>query len=237
MTGIALAWRRHHRLVVARPGKGRRALVAGLAAYRRRDMRRRFTQRRRTVMARRTAVHDSRVIKCGPGKRRGGLVTTLARSAGRHVVRRLAHDPGIGAAMTGRAARRNPLVVHRRPRSEGRRTLMTSLAPQRRRDMCCWLTQRRGPVMTGCAARRDPRVVKRGPDKRRGGLVATFARSTGRHVRRRFGLHPGIGAAMTGRAARRNPLVVHRRPRSEGRRTLMTGLTPQCRRNMRRRLT
>ena len=92
-------------------------------------MRRRFAQRRGAVMTGRTAGHDSRVIKCGPEKRCGGLVTTLAGSAGRNMIRWLAHDPGIAAAMTGRAARHNPLVIHRCPRPKGRRALMARLAP------------------------------------------------------------------------------------------------------------
>ena len=84
----------------------------------------------------------------------------------------------------------------------------------------------------GCAAMasrtagRDPRMIKCGPEKRRGGLVTTLAGNAGGHVRRRFGLHPGVGAAMTGHATRHNPLVIHRRPRPKGRRALMARLAP-----------
>jgi hypothetical protein len=96
---------------------------------------RRFAQRRRPVMASRTTSHDPRMIKCGPGKRRGGLVTALTGSAGRHVRRRFRLHPGVAPAMAGRAADRDPLVVHRRPRPKGRRAFMARLAPQRRRNM------------------------------------------------------------------------------------------------------
>ena len=75
------------------------------------------------------ARRDPLVIKCSPGKRRGGLVTTLTGGAGHDVRRRFGHDPGVGAAMTGRAAGHDPLVVHRRPRAEGHRALMARLAP------------------------------------------------------------------------------------------------------------
>ena len=83
-------------------------------------------------MARRTAGRDPRVIKRDPGKRRGGLVTVLTGGAGRNVRRRFAHDPGVAAAMTGRAPARDPLVVHRRPRSKGHPRRMARLAPKRR---------------------------------------------------------------------------------------------------------
>jgi hypothetical protein len=129
MTGVALSWRCYHRGVVPRPGEGRCALVAGLAPYRRRDVVCRLTLRCRPVMASRTASHDPCVIKYGPGKRRGGLVTTLTGSTGHDVVRRFAHDPGVAPAMTGRAAGRDPLVIHRRPRPKGRRRFMAGLAP------------------------------------------------------------------------------------------------------------
>jgi hypothetical protein len=80
--------------------------------------------------------------------------------------------------------------------------------------------------MTARTAGRDPRVIKCGPEKRRSGLVTTLAGSAGGHVRRRFGLHPGVGATMTGHAAGRDPLVIHRRPRPKGRRALMARLAP-----------
>ena len=92
-------------------------------------MRRRFAQRRGTDMTGRTAGHDSRVTKCGPEKRCGGLVTTLAGSAGGHVRRRFGLHPGVGAAMTGHATGRDPRVIHRRPRPKSRRALMARLAP------------------------------------------------------------------------------------------------------------
>ena len=80
-------------------------------------------------MTGRTAGHDPRVTKDGPGKRRGGLVTTLTGGAGHDVRRRFGHDPGVGAAMTGRAAGHDPLVIHRCPWPKGHRALMARLAP------------------------------------------------------------------------------------------------------------
>jgi hypothetical protein len=46
-----------------------------------------------------------------PAERRRGLVTRLASRGGREVVRRLAHHPGIAAAMAGRATRDYSRVV------------------------------------------------------------------------------------------------------------------------------
>ena len=73
-----------------------------------------------------------------PAEGRRGLVTGLAPACGREVIRRLAHHPGISAAMTGRTTGHDPGVIHRCPRPKGSRGLVTGLAPQRR-----WYVSRR----------------------------------------------------------------------------------------------
>ena len=132
-------------------------------------------------MARRTAGRDSRVIKCGPGKRCRGLVTALTGGAGGNMRRRFAHDPGIGAAMTGRAAGHDPLVVHRRPWPKRRRRSMARLAPQRRGNVPHRFAHDTGgcAAMTGRAARCDPRVIipaTTGEEPRGPHLMTTIAR-------------------------------------------------------------
>jgi hypothetical protein len=108
--------------------KGCRRFMAGLAPQRGWNVRCRFAQGRRPVMASRTAGRDPRVIKRSPGKRRGGFVTALTGSAGCDVCRRFGPDSGEAAAMTGHAAGRDPLVVHRRSRPKGCRRFMAGLA-------------------------------------------------------------------------------------------------------------
>ena len=186
MTGCAAPCHHHPAMDHPRPAEGRRGLVARLAGACSREVGRRFAQRRCTVMTAHATRHDPGVIKRGPHKRRGGLVTTLAGRRGRNVGRRLAYDSGISAAMTGRTTGRDPRVIHRGARPEGRRRFVARLAPERG-----WEVGRRfahnprsSAAMTGRATRRDPRVTKHGPHKRRRGLVTTLARRRGRDVAR-----------------------------------------------------
>ncbi len=150
-------------------------------------------------------------------------MTCLARGGGWEVIRRLAHDPRVPAAMTSRAAGRDPGVIHRRSRPEGRRRLVARFAALRGWEMGRRFAQCRRPVMTSHTAGRDPRVIERGPGKRRCGLVTILARSGGCDVIRRLAHDPRVPAAMTSRAAGRDPGVIHRRSRPEGRRRLMAG--------------
>ena len=100
------------------------------------------------------------MVICGnPRKRYCGLVTILTWSGRRDVVGRFAHDPGVPAAMAARTAGRDPRVIHRRSRPEGRRRLMAGFAALRGWEVGRWFAQRRRAVMTGYAASRDPRVV------------------------------------------------------------------------------
>jgi len=153
----------------------------------------------------------------------------LAGRGGRDVGRRFAHDSGISAAMTGRTTGRDPRVIHRSARPEGRRRFVARLAPERG-----WEVGRRfahnprsSAAMTGRATRRDPRVTKRGPRKRGGGLMARLTGRRGRDVGRRFGHDSGISAAMTGRTTGRDPRVIHRGARPEGRRRFVARLAPE----------
>src|SRR5512147_2688871 len=113
-------------LVAHRPcRKGRRALMAGLARGSGWDMPRCWFAHDPggcTIMTTRgrTTARDACVIKCGPGKRRGGLVTALTGSGSYNVRCGFGHDTAIATAMTGHAAGRDPLMIHRRPRPKGR---------------------------------------------------------------------------------------------------------------------
>jgi hypothetical protein len=109
MTGVALPWRRHHRTVVSRSGKGRCRFVTSLASRGDRDVVRRFAQRRRPVMARGTARHDPRVVEHSPGKRRRGLMARLAGLRRRDVRGGLASRRR--PVMARGTARRDPCVI------------------------------------------------------------------------------------------------------------------------------
>jgi hypothetical protein len=123
-----------------------------------------------------------------PAESRRGLVTGLAGRGGRDVIRRLAHHPGISAAMTGRTARHYSRVVICGPCKRGR-GLVTGLAPA-----CGWEVVRRlthysgiSAAMTGRTAGHDPGVIHRGArPKGRRGLMARLAPERGGNVSRRF---------------------------------------------------
>ena len=96
-------------------------------------------------MTARAAARDPRVIIRGPHERGRGLMTVLARGARRDVIRRFrydAPDPAHAHCMTGRAAGRDPGVIHHGPRERGR-GLVARLAPQRRWYVSRRLAQRR----------------------------------------------------------------------------------------------
>jgi hypothetical protein len=186
MTGVALPWRRHHRTVVSRSGKGRCRFVTSLASRGDRDVVRRFAQRRRPVMARGTARRDPCVAELRPGKRRRGLMARLAGLRRRDVRGGLASRRR--PVMARRTARRDPCVAELRP-GKRRRGLMARLAGLRRRDVRGGLASRRRPVMARRAARRDPCVIISVGHKhpiRRAHFVAGIARSRCRHVPSRF---------------------------------------------------
>jgi hypothetical protein len=173
-------------------------------------MSRRLAQRRGPVMTGRAARRNSRVIHRGPRKRGRGLVTGLAGEARRDVIRRSRHDApdeALARRMTGRAAGRDPRVIHHGPRKRGR-GLVTGLAGWERRggrrDVGPGLAQRRGTVMTGRAARRDPRVIVSAGRKNpvTPHLVATITRCGSHQVGRR--LSTGLDPVMTGRAGARH---------------------------------
>ena len=194
MTGRAAG--RNPGVIHRRPRpKGCRRLVAGFAAERSGNMRRRFAQRRRAVMTAHATGHDPGVIKRRPRKRRRGLVTILARSGGRHVVRWLAYDPGVPAAMTQHAVGRNPGAIDRRSRPKGRRRLMAGFAAEGGWNVGCRFAQRRRAVMTGHATSHDPCMVICGnPRKRYCGLVTILTWSGRRDVVGRFAHDPRIPA-------------------------------------------
>ena len=163
---------------------------------------RRLAQRRGPVMAARAVGRIPRMIKRGhPRRKRGrGLVTVLAREARRDVIRRFRHDapdPAHARRMAARAARRDPRVIHHRPRKRGR-GLVAGLAGRSGREVVRRLAQRRGPVMTGRAAGRDPRVIIRAGCENPVAphLVATITRCGSHHVGRR--LSTGLDPVMTG---------------------------------------
>jgi hypothetical protein len=158
------------------------------------------------------------------------------------MVVRSGHDPPYPVhtpLMTGIAAPwpHHPAMDHPRP-AEGRRGLVTGLAPACGREVIRRLAHHPGisAAMTGRAARHYSRMVILGPRKRRGGLVTGLAPACGREVVRRLAHHPGISAAMTGRTTGHDPGVIHRCPRPKGSRGLVTGLAPQRRWYVSRRL-
>ena len=206
MTGRAAG--RDPRVIHRGPRKRGRGLVTGLAGRGGREVVRRLAQRRGPVMTARAVGRIPRVIKRGhPRRKRGhGFMTVLTRKARRDVSRRLRHnppDPALARRMTGRAARRDPRVIHHGPRKRGR-GLVTGLAGWERRggrrDVGRRLAQRRGTVMTGRAARRDPRVIVSAGRKNpvTPHLVATITRCGSHQVGRR--LSTGLDPVMTGRA-------------------------------------
>jgi len=180
--------------------KGSRRAVTRLAPQRRWYMSRRLAQRRGSVMTSRAAGRDPRVIKRGPRECGRGLVTVLAREARRDVIRRFRHDapdPAHARRMAARAARRDPRVIHHRPRKRGR-GLVARLAGRSGREVVRRLAQRRGTVMTARAAGRDPRVIVRAGCENPVAphLVATITRCGSHHVGRR--LSTGLDPVMTG---------------------------------------
>ena len=91
------------------------------------------------------AGRDPRVIVRGPHECGRGLMTVLAGGARRDVIHRFRHDapdPTHARRMTGRAARRDPRVVHHGPRKRGR-GLVTGLAGRGGREVVRRLAQRR----------------------------------------------------------------------------------------------
>jgi hypothetical protein len=109
MAGVALPWRGHHRTVVSRSGKGRCGLVTGLASRGDRDVVRWFAQRRRAVVAGRTASRNARVVELCSRKRRRRLMAGLAGLRRRDVTCRFAQRRR--AVVAGRTATHDPRVV------------------------------------------------------------------------------------------------------------------------------
>ena len=174
--------------------------MAGRAVLRGWNMRRRFAQRRGAVMTGRAAARDPGVIKYGPRKRCGGLVTVFTWGCRRDMIGRFTHNPNVSAAMTSRAARRNPHVVIRRSRPKGRRRLVTVLARSGRREVIRRFADHAGiaAAVTERAAGRDPCVIhRRAWSESRRGFVACVAGLGGRNVRRR--LAQGRRSVMTSR--------------------------------------
>ena len=93
-----------------------------------------------------------------------GLMARLACCCGREVVCRLAHNTGVAAAMTGRAARHYSRVAIRGPRKR-RGGLVTVLARGAGREVGRRFAHDPGvaAAMTGRAAGHDPLVVHRRP--------------------------------------------------------------------------
>ena len=93
-----------------------------------------------------------------------GLMARLACCCGREVVCRLAHNPGVAAAMTGRAARHYSRVAIRGP-CKRRGGLVARLARGGGREVVRRFAHDPGvaAAMTGRAAARDPLVVHRCP--------------------------------------------------------------------------
>ena len=147
-----------------------------------------------------------------PAEGRRGLVTRLASRGDRDVVRRLAHHPGISAAMTGRAARHYSRVVICGPRKR-RRGLVTCFARGGGWEVGRRLAHdpRISAAMTGRAAGRDPGVIHRRsrPEGRRR-LVARFAALRGWEMGRRFA--QCRRPVMTSHTAGRDPRVIERGP-------------------------
>jgi hypothetical protein len=193
-------------------------------------------------MTGRAGARDPRVIVRGPHECGRGLMTVLAGGARRDVIRRLRHDapdPAHARRMTGRAAGRDPRVIHHGPRKCGRR-LVAGLAGRGGREVVRRLAQRRCPVMTARAVVRDPCVIKRGHSRRKRGrgLVTVLTREARFDVIHRFrhdAPDPTHARRMTGRAAGRDPRVIHHGPRKCGRR-LVAGLAGRGSRKVVRRL-
>jgi hypothetical protein len=178
----------------------------------------------------------------GGGVVTAGIVARVWRCFITVMARRSGHDPPYPfhtALMTGIAApwRHHPAMDHSRP-AEGRRGLVTGLAGRGGREVVCRLGHHPNvcTAMTGRAARHYSRMVILGPRKRRCGLVTSLAPGGGWEVVCRLGHHPGISAAMAGRTTGHDPGMIHRCPRPKGSRRLVTGLAPQCRWYVSRRL-
>jgi hypothetical protein len=123
-----------------------------------------------------------------PAEGRRGPVTGLASRGGREVIRRLAHHPGISAAMTSRAARHYSRVVIYGPRKR-RRGLVTGLASGGGRKVIRRLTHHPGisAAMTGHTTGHDPGMIHRCPrPKGSRGLVTGLAPQRRWYVSRRF---------------------------------------------------
>jgi hypothetical protein len=108
--------------------------------------------------------HHPAVDHPRPAESCRGLMARLAGGCDRNVVCRLAHDPGIAAAMTGRAARHYSRVVIRSPRKRGR-GLVTGFAGGSGREVVRWFAHDPGiaAAMTGHAAGHNPLVIHRRP--------------------------------------------------------------------------
>jgi hypothetical protein len=193
-------------------------------------------------MTGRAGARDPRVIIRGPHECGRGLMAVFAGGARRDVIRRLRHDapdPTHARRMTGRAAGRDPRVIHHGPRKCGR-GLVTGLAGRGGREVVRRLAQRRCPVMTARATARDPRMIKRGYSRRKRarGFMTVLTRQACFDVIHRFrhdAPDPTHARRMTGRAAGRDPRVIHHGPRKR-RRGLVTGLAGRGSRKVVRRL-
>jgi hypothetical protein len=99
-----------------------------------------------------------------PAEGRRGLVTGLARRVGREVIRRLAHHPDVGTAMTGRAARHYSHMVILGP-CKRRRGLVTGLTPGGGWEVVSRLGHHPGisAAMTGRTTGHDPGMIHRCP--------------------------------------------------------------------------
>ena len=123
-----------------------------------------------------------------PAEGRRGLVTRLASRGGREVVRRLAHHPGISAAMTGHAARHYSRMVICGPRKRGR-GIVTCLARGGGWEVVCRLGHHPGisAAMTGRTTGHDPGMIHRCPrPKGTRGLVTRLAPQRRWYVSRRL---------------------------------------------------
>jgi hypothetical protein len=178
----------------------------------------------------------------GGGVVTAGIVARVWRCQFTVMAVRSGHDPPCPvhtALMTSCAAPcpHHPAMDHPRP-DESRRGLVTRLAGRGDRDVIRRLAHHPGisTAMTGRAARHYSRMVICGPRKRHRRFVARLAPACGGEVIRRFAHDPRIPAAMTGHTTGHDPGMIHRCPRPKGSRGLVTGLAPQRRWYVSRRL-
>jgi len=172
-------------------------------------------------------------------------MASLARSAGRKMVRRLGHRCNSGKALSivaGCAAAEDAGMYHCRSRE--RRELvrrMAALAGSAGRKMVRRLGHRRHPgkaltIVTGCAAAEDA-----GMDHRRSGercelarRMASLARRGGRQMVRRLGhrRHSGKALAIVAGCAIVHDAQVTHHPGTRAKSRGMAGCASLCRRQM-----